>query len=292
MTRSKHLGSLLSRPEIVVAPGVYDALGALLVAEAGFETAYLSGASIAYARFGKPDLGLLSLDDVAATLATISGRVDLPIIVDADTGFGNALNVIQTVKRLEREGAAAIQLEDQTFPKRCGHLGGKSVIASGEMTGKIRAAVDARRNPDTLIIARTDAVAVEGIDAALDRAERYAEAGADMLFVEAPGSKSELQRIVDRFAGRQAVMANMVEGGMTPALTAADLGAMGVSLVIFPGGLARATVFMVREYLASLRQNGSTDPYRARMVDFGGLNDLLGTDEYLRTGKTYEPEEL
>jgi len=292
MTRIKHLGSLLSRPEIVVAPGVYDALGALLVAEAGFETAYLSGASIAYARFGKPDLGLLSLDDVAATLATISGRVDLPIIVDADTGFGNALNVIQTVKRLEREGAAAIQLEDQTFPKRCGHLGGKSVIASGEMTGKIRAAVDARQNPDTLIIARTDAVAVEGIDAALDRAERYAEAGADMLFVEAPGSKSELQRIVDRFAGRQAVMANMVEGGMTPALTAADLGAMGVSLVIFPGGLARATVFMVREYLASLRQNGSTDPYRARMVDFGGLNDLLGTDEYLRTGKTYEPEEL
>ncbi|MEE8528786.1 MAG: isocitrate lyase/PEP mutase family protein [Gammaproteobacteria bacterium] len=291
MTRTKHLGSLLSRPEIVVAPGVYDALGALLVAEAGFETAYLSGASIAYARFGKPDLGLLSLDDVAATLAAISGRVNLPIIVDADTGFGNALNVIQTVKRLEREGAAAIQLEDQTFPKRCGHLGGKSVIATGEMTGKIRAAVDARQNPDTLIIARTDAVAVEGIDAALDRAERYAEAGADMLFVEAPGSKSDLQRIVDRFAGRQAVMANMVEGGMTPALTAADLGAMGVSLVIFPGGLARATVFMVREYLASLRQNGSTDPYRARMVDFYGLNDLLGTDEYLRTGKTYEPEE-
>jgi 2-methylisocitrate lyase-like PEP mutase family enzyme len=292
MTRSKHLGSLLSRPEIVVAPGVYDALGALLVAEAGFETAYLSGASIAYARFGKPDLGLLSLDDVAATLAAISGRVNLPIIVDADTGFGNALNVIQTVKRLEREGAAAIQLEDQTFPKRCGHLGGKSVIASGEMSGKIRAAVDARQNSDTLIIARTDAVAVEGIDAALDRAERYAEAGADVLFVEAPGSKSDLQRIVDRFAGRQAVMANMVEGGMTPALTAADLGAMGVSLVIFPGGLARATVFMVREYLASLRQNGSTDPYRARMVDFGGLNDLLGTDEYLRAGKTYEPEEL
>ncbi len=291
MTRTKHLGSLLSRPEIVVAPGVYDALGALLVAEAGFETAYLSGASIAYARFGKPDLGLLSLDDVAATLAAISGRVNLPIIVDADTGFGNALNVIQTVKRLEREGAAAIQLEDQTFPKRCGHLGGKSVIATGEMTGKIRAAVDARQNPDTLIIARTDAVAVEGIDAALDRAERYAEAGADMLFVEAPGSKSDLQRIVDRFAGRQAVMANMVEGGMTPALTAVDLGAMGVSLVIFPGGLARATVFMVREYLASLRQNGSTDPYRARMVDFYGLNDLLGTDEYLRTGKTYEPEE-
>jgi len=291
MTRIKHLGSLLSRPEIVVAPGVYDVLGALLVAEAGFETAYLSGASIAYARFGKPDLGLLSLDDVAATLAVISARVDLPIIVDADTGYGNALNVIQTVKRLEREGAAAIQLEDQTFPKRCGHLAGKSVIATGEMTGKISAAVDARQNPDTLIIARTDAVAVEGIDAALDRAQRYAEAGADILFVEAPGSKSDLQRIAERLAGRLPVMANMVEGGMTPALTATELEAMGYSLVIFPGGLVRATAFMAREYLASLRQNGSTDPYRARMVDFNGLNDLLGTDEYLRTGKTYEPEE-
>jgi 2-methylisocitrate lyase-like PEP mutase family enzyme len=275
----------------VVTPGVYDTLGALLVAEAGFETTYLSGASIAYARFGKPDLGLLSLDDVAATLAAISARVDLPIIVDADTGFGNALNVIQTVTRLEREGAAAIQLEDQTFPKRCGHLGGKSLIGIGEMTGKIKAAVDARQNPDTLIIARTDAVAVEGIDAALDRAERYAEAGADMLFVEAPASKSDLQRIAERLAGRLPVMANMVEGGVTPAVTAAELEAMGFSLVIFPGGLVRATVFMAREYLTSLRNNGSATPYRARMVDFADVNDLLGTKAFLQTGKSYEPEE-
>lgn len=281
----------MSRPEIVVTPGVYDTLGALLVAEAGFETTYLSGASIAYARFGKPDLGLLSLDDVAATLAAISARVDLPIIVDADTGFGNALNVIQTVTRLEREGAAAIQLEDQTFPKRCGHLGGKSLIGTGEMTGKIKAAVDARQNPDTLIIARTDAVAVEGIDAALDRAERYAEAGADMLFVEAPASKSDLQRIAERLAGRLPVMANMVEGGVTPAVTAAELEAMGFSLVIFPGGLVRATVFMAREYLTSLRNNGSATPYRARMVDFADVNDLLGTKAFLQTGKSYEPEE-
>ncbi len=281
----------MSRPEIVVTPGVYDTLGALLVAEAGFETTYLSGASIAYARFGKPDLGLLSLDDVAATLAAISARVDLPIIVDADTGFGSALNVIQTVTRLEREGAAAIQLEDQTFPKRCGHLGGKSLIGIGEMTGKIKAAVDARQNPDTLIIARTDAVAVEGIDAALDRAERYAEAGADMLFVEAPASKSDLQRIAERLAGRLPVMANMVEGGVTPAVTAAELEAMGFSLVIFPGGLVRATVFMAREYLTSLRNNGSATPYRARMVDFADVNDLLGTKAFLQTGKSYEPEE-
>lgn len=292
MTHIKHLGSLLSRPEIVVAPGVYDTLGALLVAEAGFETAYFSGASLAYARFGKPDLGLLSLDNVATALTAISERIDLPIIVDADTGYGNALNVMQTVTRLERGGAAAIQLEDQTFPKRCGHLGGKTVIAAADMAGKIKAAVDARQSPDTLIIARTDAVAVEGIDAALDRAEQYVEAGADMLFVEAPGSKSDLERIVKQFAKRLPVMANMVEGGMTPALTAAKLETMGFSLVIFPGGLVRARVFMAREFLASLRQHGSTNPYSERMVNFSALNDLLGTDEYLRTGKAYEAEEI
>ncbi len=291
MTRIKHLGSLLSRPEIVVAPGVYDTLGALLVAEAGFETTYFSGASLAYARFGKPDLGLLSLDNMATALAAISERIDLPIIVDADTGYGNALNVMQTVTRLEREGAAAIQLEDQTFPKRCGHLGGKTVISAADMAGKIKAAVDARRSTDTLIIARTDSVAVEGIDAALDRAEQYVDAGADLLFVEAPGSQADLERIVEQFAKRLPVMANMVEGGMTPALTAAKLEAMGFSLVIFPGGLVRARVFMAREYLASLRQHGSTNPYSERMVNFSGLNDLLGTDEYLRTGKAYEAEE-
>lgn len=291
MTPKNRLGSLLSRPEIVVTPGVYNALGALLVAEAGFETAYLSGASIAYARFGKPDIGLLSLDDVAATLAAISERVDLPIIVDADTGYGNALNVMQTVKRLERGGAAAIQLEDQTFPKRCGHLDGKTVIAAREMVGKVKAAVDARQSPGTLIIARTDAATVEGIDAALDRAAQYAEAGADMLFVEAPASRTEMEQVVERFAGRLPVMANMVEGGVTPALSAAELESIGFSLVIIPGGLVRATAFMAREFLASLREHGSTIPYRPRMLDLGALNDLLGTDAILMTGKKYQPEE-
>jgi 2-methylisocitrate lyase-like PEP mutase family enzyme len=165
------------------------------------------------------------------------------------------------------------------------------VIAAGEMVGKVKAAVDARRNSSTLIIARTDAATAEGIDAALDRAEQYAEAGADMLFVEAPASKAELQQIVDRFTGRLPVMANMVEGGATPNLTAAELEAMGFALVIFPGSLVRATVFMAREYLASLRENGSTQAYRARMVDFTGLNDLLGTSDFLETGRRYVPEE-
>ncbi len=291
MTRKNNLEQQVSRHEIAIAPGVYDALGALLAAEAGFEAVYLSGASIAYARLGKPDIGLLGLTDVAATLAAIAERVDLPIIVDADTGYGNALNVMQTVKRLEREGAAAIQLEDQTFPKRCGHLRGKTVIAADEMAGKVKAAVDARRNSSTLIIARTDAIIVEGVDAALDRAELYSEAGADILFIDAPASHSDLQTIADRFAGRLPVMANMVEGGATPNLTAAELEAMGFSLVIFPGSLVRATVFMARELLACLREHGSTDPCRERMVDFAGLNEVLGTSAFLQLGKRYESEE-
>jgi len=291
MTRKNNLQEQISRHEIAIAPGVYDALGALLAAEAGFEAVYLSGASIAYARLGKPDIGLLGLTDVAATVSAIAERVDLPIIVDADTGYGNALNVMQTVKRLEREGAAAIQLEDQTFPKRCGHLSGKTLISVDEMAGKVKAAVDARRNSRTLIIARTDAAVVEGIVAALDRAERYAEAGADILFVDAPPSRSDLQMIADRFAGRLPVMANMVEGGATPNLTAGELEAMGFALVIFPGSLVRATVFMARELLACLREHGSTDDCRERMVDFAGLNEVLDTSAFLQAGKRYESEE-
>ena len=173
---------------IITAPGVYDAFTALLVQQAGLEAAYLSGASVAYTRFGRSDIGLLSLDDVANVTTNICERVDLPLIVDADTGFGNALNVMRTVRLLERAGASAIQLEDQVSPKRCGHLQGKSVIGVQEMCGKIRAAVDARRSSETVIIARTDALAVEGLEAALMRAERYAEAGADVTPLLLPAS--------------------------------------------------------------------------------------------------------
>ncbi|SDC69997.1 2-Methylisocitrate lyase, PEP mutase family [Cupriavidus sp. YR651] len=278
----------LQAPGIVTAPGVYDAFSALLVEQAGFEAAYLSGASIAYTRFGRPDIGFLSLDDVAAVTRNIRERVALPLVVDADTGFGNALNVMQTVRVLERAGASAIQLEDQASPKRCGHLDGKSVIPAAEMAGKIRAACDARRDADTLIIARTDAVAVEGMAAALERAEQYAEAGADMLFVEALRSREDMAVAIDRLSGRAPLMANMVEGGKTPVLPAATLQEIGFRLVIFPGGTVRALSFALRDYLQNLSAHGTTTPYLDRMLSFSELNDVIGTPEMLALGKRYE----
>jgi len=282
------LSDQLQADDIVVAPGIYDAFGGVMAEQAGFSAAYLSGASIAYTRFGRPDIGLVGMSEVADTLGAISERVDVPLIVDADTGFGNALNVQRTVRLFERAGACAIQLEDQTMPKRCGHLAGKTLVATGEMVGKIKAATDARRSEETLIIARTDAIAVEGFEAALDRADAYCEAGADVLFVEAPRTPEEMQAVVARFKGRAPLLANMVEGGKTPLLSAEELQALGFSLVIFPGGLVRAIAHMAQEYFASLRTNGTTTPYRNRMLDFDQLNDLLGTAEMLEHGANYD----
>ncbi|KAI3590726.1 Isocitrate lyase [Cupriavidus sp. U2] len=274
---------------IVTAPGVYDAFSALLVEQAGFQAAYLSGASIAYTRLGRPDIGFLSLEDVASVTRNIRERCPaLPLIVDADTGFGNALNVMQTVRVLERAGATAIQFEDQSMPKRCGHLDGKTVVSAAEMAGKIRAACDARRDDNTLIIARTDAVAVEGMDAALARAGQYAEAGADVLFVEALRSREDMATAIARLGARAPLLANMVEGGKTPVLPAAELEAIGFRIVIFPGGTVRALSFALRDYLASLHANGTTTPYLDRMLSFQALNDVIGTPEMLALGKQYE----
>ena len=278
----------LAASTITVAPGVYDALGAVLVQQAGFHVAYLSGASIAYTRFGRPDIGLVGMSEVAETLSAITERSGLPVIVDADTGFGNALNVMRTVRLFESSGATAIQLEDQTLPKRCGHLAGKTLVSQGEMVGKIKAALDARRQAETLIIARTDGIAVEGFDAALERAEHYVEAGADVLFVEAPQSLSQMQSIVARFGGRVPLMANMVEGGKTPQQNADALQKIGYSLVIFPGGMVRAMAQSVRAYLASLKTHGTNQPFRNQMLDFYELNQVLGTEDMLATGASYD----
>src|SRR5215475_12482519 len=196
MTDAVNLRSRLARKPIVVAPGVCDAFTALLATQAGFAALYVSGAAIAYTRLGRPDIGLVSVSEVADTLALIRDRVDAQLIVDADTGYGNALNVARTVRSLERMGANAIQLEDQDFPKRCGHLDGKALIPAQEMCGKICAAVDARHSRETLIVARTDAVAVEGFERALERAAMYRESGADMLFIEAPRTRDDLARLV------------------------------------------------------------------------------------------------
>jgi 2-methylisocitrate lyase-like PEP mutase family enzyme len=280
----------LKQPRILPAPGVYDALSALLAEQAGFEAVYLSGASLAHTRLGRPDIGLVTGSEVENTVANIRERIAAPIIVDADTGYGNALNVMRTVKSLERAGATAIQLEDQTTPKRCGHLDGKSVISAAEMVGKVRAALDARASPDTLIIARTDAAAVDGFGAALDRAERYLEAGADVLFVEAPRSLADMQAATARFRGRAPLLANMVEGGKTPILPAAELEALGFSIVIFAAGLVRAFAFMAHEYFTAIKRDGSTAAFRDRMLDFKGLNAVVGTPQMFELGKRYDAD--
>jgi 2-methylisocitrate lyase-like PEP mutase family enzyme len=288
MADAESLRLRLTRKPIVVVPGVYDAFTALVGAKAGFTTLYVSGAAIAYTRLGRPDIGLVSMSEVADTVALIRDRVDVHLIVDADTGYGNALNVVRTVRRFEQMGANAIQLEDQGFPKRCGHLDGKALIGADEMCGKIRAALDARRSRETLVIARTDAIAVEGFERAIERATRYREAGADMLFVEAPKGRDELTRTVATFGGSVPLMANMVEGGKTPPLSAAELEALGFALVIFPGGIVRALGRTASDYYGSLAVHGTTEPYRSRMLDFDGLNDLIGMPEMVALGKRYE----
>ena len=278
----------LQQPRPLLAPGVYDALTALIAEQAGFEALYLSGASIAYTRLGRSDVGLTTATEVADTLAHVTERVRTPVIVDADTGFGNALNVQRTVRAFERAGAAMIQLEDQTFPKRCGHLDGKGVVPVAEMQGKLRAALDARRSDATLILARTDALAVEGLDAALDRAEAYLACGVDALFIEALRTPADMDTACDRFAQRVPLLANMVEGGKTPVQSAAELGARGFRIVIFPGGTARAVAHTLQGYYASLAAHGSTGPWRERMLDFDGLNRVIGTPALLAAGRRYE----
>ncbi|MFC6282832.1 MULTISPECIES: isocitrate lyase/PEP mutase family protein [Polaromonas] len=287
MTRL-NLKKRLAQPSPLLAPGVYDALSALVAQQAGFEALYLSGASIAYTMLGRSDVGLTSYAEVQQALSHITERVDTPVIVDADTGFGNALNVMRTVQGFERAGAAMIQLEDQTFPKRCGHLDGKSVIATQEMVGKLKAAVDARRSASTLILARTDAVATEGLESALERAERYLECGVDALFIEALRTPEQMDAACGRFASRVPLLANMVEGGKTPVQSASQLGQRGFRIVIFPGGTVRAVTHTLQAYYGSLHQNQTTEPWQSQMLDFDGLNEVIGTPQLLETGKRYE----
>ena len=288
MANDISLKARLASREIVLAPGVYDALSALVAEQAGFEALYLSGASIAYTRLGRSDVGLTTFTEVADTLARITERVSLPVIVDADTGFGNALNTQRTVRGFERAGAAMVQIEDQTFPKRCGHLDGKAVVPEREMVGKLKAALDARASSDTLILARTDAVAVEGLEAALDRADAYLECGVDALFIEALRSPEQMAVACKRFADRGPLLANMVEGGKTPIQDADALQTHGFRIAIFPGGTARAVVHTLQGYYASLHRHRTTQPWRAQMLDFDALNEVIGTPELMREGRKYE----
>ena len=281
------LKSIISR-DIILAPGIYDALSGLIAEQAGARAVYLSGASIAYTRFGRSDVGLVSASEVHDTLAAVTDRIQIPVIVDADTGFGNALNVQRTIRNFERAGAAAIQIEDQSFPKRCGHLDGKTLISKDEMVGKIKAAIDARKETNTLIIARTDARGVEGLSEAIDRAQAYQEAGADILFIEAPHSIDEMKLIRKSFGEDIPLLANMVEGGKTPIKTANDLKSLGFNIVIFPGGAVRAATFQLQQYYAGLIENGSTLEFSNSMHNFDSLNSVIGTPELLKLGKKYE----
>ena len=278
----------LKQPKALLAPGVYDALSALIAEQAGFEALYLSGASIAYSRLGRSDIGLTTATEVAQTLAHITDRVAVPVIVDADTGFGNALNTQRTVRDFERAGAAMIQIEDQTFPKRCGHLDGKGVVPVAEMQGKLKAALDARHSSNTLILARTDALAVEGIQSALDRAEAYLACGVDALFIEALRTPEQMQQACAQFAHRIPLLANMVEGGQTPIQSATELGERGFRIVIFPGGTARAVAHTLQGYYGSLKAHQTTTPWRDQMLNFDDLNQLIGTPELLALGKKYD----
>jgi PEP phosphonomutase and related enzymes len=287
MTDAVNLRTRLTRKPIVIAPGIFDALTAHIAEQAGFSTLYVSGAAIAYTRLGRPDIGLVSMSEVADTIGTIRDRVSAHLVVDADTGYGNALNVSRTIRLFERAGANAIQLEDQAFPKRCGHLDNKTLIPAEEMVGKIKAATDARQLRETLVVARTDAVAVEGFERAIARALSYRDAGADILFVEAPKTRAELQRVPIAIKDVP-LLANMVEGGETPPLAASDLEAMGFSLVIFPGGIVRALALTAKDFYASLATHGTSEPFLDRMYDFTALNQVIGTPEMISLGKQYE----
>jgi len=279
----------LHEPRPLLAPGIYDALTALVAEQTGFEALYLSGASIAYTRLGRSDVGLTTFTEVQDTLARITERVTTPIIVDGDTGFGNAINVQRTVRGLERAGAAMIQLEDQDFPKRCGHLDGKAVVTTAEMCGKLRAALDARHSDQTLVLARTDALAIEGLDAALERAEAYLACGVDALFIEALRTPDQMDQACRQFAQRIPLLANMVEGGKTPVQSAQELGHRGFRIVIFPGGTARAVAHVLQRYYTSLKACETTAPMQDSMLDFDQLNALIGTPELLATAQKYAP---
>ena len=276
------LRALLRGESLVVAPGVYDGISARLAHQAGFAAVYATGGGIARS-MGYPDLGLLGLTEVVDRLAGIVEHAVVPVIADADTGYGNALNVRRTVREFERAGVAALHLEDQTFPKRCGHLDDKSVVPVAEMVGKLRAARDAAGDADLVLIARTDAIAVEGLDAAIERAHAYAEAGADVLFVEAPTSEAQIAAIARRLPAPK--LLNMFEGGKTPLVELDRLRALGYRIVIIPSDLQRAAIRAMQEVLAALKRDGHSRSVAARMASFAEREAIVGTAEYLKVDR-------
>ena len=268
----------LEAGEMVLAPGCYDALGARLVEEAGFSAAYMTGFGSSASQLGRPDVGLMTLHEMVDNARRIAQAVDIPVIADADTGYGNPINVIRTVHEYEAAGVSAIHLEDQVTPKKCGHMEGKQVVPAAEMAAKVAAAVAARRSPEFLIIARTDARAVEGLEAALQRARIYREAGADVLFVEAPRSTEEIETVARTFPDVP-LLFNYAEGGKTPAVTHAFLLELGFRLVIFPLTILLAATGAIRSALARIRADGTPIELVPSMLPFGDFLDFIGMPE-------------
>ncbi len=284
MRASAQLRELLRGGGVVVAPGVWDGLSARLVARAGFPAAYATGGGIARS-MGYPDLGLLSLSEIVARLANIVEHAGVPVIADADTGYGNALNAQRAVREFERAGVAALHLEDQTFPKRCGHYDDKSVVPVVEMAQKLRAARDAMTDPDIVLIARTDALAVEGLDAAVERAQAYAAAGADVIFIEAPVSLEQIEAIARRVP--QPKLINMFQGGKTPLVPVARLKALGYQIVIIPSDLQRAAIRAMDDVLAAIARDGSSAALADRMASFAEREAVVDTAGYLARDARY-----
>lgn len=284
MKATTRLRNLISSANIQVAPGVFDGLSARMVERAGFEVVYASGGAIARS-IGYPDLGMISMNEVCQRLAHIVEVTKLPVIADADTGYGNTLNVHRTVRSFERLGVAALHLEDQQFPKRCGHLAGKTLISKSEMVQKIRAARDARHDSDFVVIGRTDAIAVEGIDSALDRAHAYAEAGADVIFVEAPESLEQIEKIAGNV--KHPKLINMFYGGKTPLVPVSKLQELGYNIVIIPSDLQRAVIHTMENVLATIKRDGDSAAIKDQLASFTAREEVVGTDDYLELDEKF-----
>lgn len=268
------LRQMMTGKQIVVAPGAHDALTAKIIEQVGFSAVYMTGYGQAASHLGKPDVGLLTLTEMVARASNIVEAVNVPVIADADTGFGNAVNVMRTLREYEKAGVAAIQLEDQVAPKKCGHMTGRQVVSKEEMVGKIKAAADVRTDPDLMIIARTDARTVHGIGEALERAKAYEEAGADILFIESPETVEEMKQITTSF--KVPVLANMVEGGRTPFLPVQELQGLGYDLVIFPTASTYLVTKALTRLMTVLKDTGTTASLIPEMITFEEFNDLIG----------------
>lgn len=289
MKATQKLRELLARPGAIMAPGVADALNARLVKRHGFEALYMTGAGTTAVRLGMPDVGLLTASEMIDNAGRIVDASGLPLIADADNGYGGVLNVRRTIQGYERAGVAGVHLEDQVIPKRCGHLAGKQVVPMEEAVAKIRAAADARTDPDFVLIARTDAIAVEGFDAALERAARYREAGADMLFVEAP-SAEQLPKIAPRFKGVP-LLYNMATSGKTPFLAKPEIERLGFKLIIYPNWMMLAAIKAASEVLETLKRDGGIASLASQVPSFKEFFDLVGMDEVQALEARYGVEE-